>query len=862
MTRILTIRSLILIAVVLLLSSGWCIAQDETLRIRGGKSCWGIYLKSDTWGVQWISVSNGTDSPASILVGYIVDDDKLGKIKYAARADIPIAMRRMVRVVYRTGNLEPKKTSAGKKTDKPQKYIKTEWATVLSDANTFENLGRDVGQRSVLPKNATAVAIVRDRTIPHNTDSFLKTLSLSSRGKMLSIGGKLANFPDRWFGYSLVDIVIIPGFDPDELRAAQMESLLQWVRRGGMLIITGNDKLPELLRGPLGQAAGVVATGTHWVDHFKVEGGKKDANVTLDWPVPMAELCVVDADVLLTVDGLPLLTRRRVGNGWVFTLSTGLTASKPTKNYNIWSHIKNAMRFEAPIDADSFIAPMKEKKVPRIAKKGKRTKGKKRSTPVKAVKTKKQAALSSPAEKVLDNIAGRRGPKKIVPVVILLGMVIFVVVFGSILRLKRRGEWLWVVLVPCVVLASLGMYIYSQSRVEHQRLSHVGLITGISTGQARIQQVFAYNSGDQTIQPSFDSGVMGIIRNMSQSKIKTSQLANVDTTPNGIILPGRDVAQKSDTKFYVDSIAEVGGIESELTFDSRGLTGTLTNRMGEPLKSAVIYVNRHSYAVGNVADGNVNIALGDKQSLGRDEFTSGGVVVDKLRNEFLRNLLSVPDLGREVGTKALLIGYMDGSVINPAPSVDMEYQGWSAVVWPVNIVAPPTGTEVTIPSGFVERVILNSGGLVWNETKQSFQDAQYRESGIVLLVRPPKPIEGLSNPTITVNVHIQASNYKLVVSGAKATRSRQGAGRNATVLSRTEIDTIINPTGKYEFVIPDAERFINADGWYGITLEVKGLQKSKAGTAPGKVGKTKKSKTSRGGWSFRTVDVGLKGNVK
>ena len=863
MTRVLTVRLLIFIAAVTLLSNGVCLAQDQTIRIRGSKSCWGVYSSSGAWGLQWVNVSNGSDSSASVLVGSIVDDNKLGKIEYAGKADIPSAMRRIIRVVFRTGELKPKRASVGKTQGKPKKFTKTEWATVLSDANTSENLTRDVSERSVLPQKTTVVAIVRDTSISHSSDTFIRNLPLSShQGGVVLVGGRLGNFPDRWFGYSLVDVVIIPGFDPDKLRATQLESLLQWVRRGGLLIVAGGDKLPELLGGPLGQAAGVVATGTHWVDHFKVEGVKSDANVSLIWPMPMSELCVVDADVLLKADGLPLLTRRRVGNGWIFTLSTALSASKPTKNYNIWRHIKDAMHFEASIDADSFIAPMKEKKklkVPKLAK------GQRRPTSAKVEKPEEKVVLSSPAEKVLDSIAGRRGPKKIVPIVILLGMITFVVIFGSILRFKRLGEWLWVVLIPCAVLTGLGMYAYSQSRVEQQRLSHVGLITGIAPDQARIQQVFAYNSGDQAVQPSFDSGAMGIICGMSQSKVKTSQLTHVYTTPDGIVLPGMDVAQKSDTKFYVDSVVDVGGIESELTFDSEGLTGTLVNRMGEPIKSAVIYVNRHSYAVGNVADGKVKIAVGDKQSLGIDEFTSGGVVVDKLRNEFLRSLVSLPNLGRTVDESALLIGYMDGSVIDPASSVDMGHQGWSALVWPINITAPPSGTQVTIPTGFVEREILNYGSLTWNDAKQSFQEAQHRESGIILLVRPPKPIKGLSSPTITLKVHIQASNYKLIVSGVKIARSKKGRGRSATILSRTEVDTISNPTGWYEFVIPEGQRFINTDGWYTVLLEVKSLQKSNTVAAKGKVGnkvETKKGKISMSGWSFRDVDAGLKGKVK
>jgi len=326
-----------------------------------------------------------------------------------------------------------------------------------------------------------------------------------------------------------------------------------------------------------------------------------------------------------------------------------------------------------------------------------------------------------------------------------------------------------------------------------------------------------------------------------------------------------DVAQKSDTKFYVDSIVDVGGIGAKLTFDSKGLTGTLENRMGAPLQSAVIYVNRHCYAVGNIADGKVTIAVGDQQFLGTDEFTSGGVVVDKLRNEFLRNLISHPDIGRTVDTSPLLIGYMDGSVIDPAPSVGMGHQGWSAVVWPINIVAPPPGTEVTIPSGFVQRKILNHGAITWNDAKQSFQNVQHRDGGIILLVRPPKPIKGLSDPTVILSVHIQASNYKLVVSGVKIARTKQGRARKVKILSRTEIDTINNPTGKYEFVIPGAERFINADGWYAVALEVKSPRKGGTAITQRKTGnkvKAKQRKASMSGWSFRTVDVGLKGNVK
>ena len=100
-----------------------------------------------------------------------------------------------------------------------------------------------------------------------------------------------------------------------------------------------------------------------------------------------------------------------------------------------------------------------------------------------------------------------------------------------------------------------------------------------------------------------------------------------------------------------------------MTFDSSGLSGKLENLLGQELRNAVIYVNRHSYALGNVKDGKMEVSVGEDQSLGKDEFTSGGVVVDKLRNEFLQNLITIPDLGVKIQSTPLVIGYIDGSIV-------------------------------------------------------------------------------------------------------------------------------------------------------------------------------------------------------
>jgi hypothetical protein len=133
---------------------------------------------------------------------------------------------------------------------------------------------------------------------------------------------------------------------------------------------------------------------------------------------------------------------------------------------------------------------------------------------------------------------------------------------------------------------------------------------------------------------------------------------------------------------------------------------------------------------------------------------------------------------------------------------------------------------------------------VWNSWSKQFYPTS-RLSELLVLVRPPSPISALKDTTATLTVGIQASGWKLRISGAK----HDAAGK---VTLRSEIKSITNPSGNFTITIPQADRFLDADGWYVFSLQVQRLG------APA----VKPSAGQATSWSFKSVDISLKGIVR
>ncbi|MBS3733788.1 MAG: hypothetical protein KGY99_02570 [Phycisphaerae bacterium] len=667
--------------------------------------------------------------------------------------------------------------------------------------------------------------------------------------------------PTRWAGLEMVDLLLFKAVTGDDLRPSQMQAILDWARRGGTLVLVADEALPELLMGPAGRAAGVTAAGIHRVSRLDVRQADNDKPVgqfTLTWPMPLAELVPSDATVHYRANGLPLLTERPLGAGRVLVLGVPLGAlDLATENRKTLHAVLAAVRpmqprTAQPIDVNRADAP-----------------------------TDGQAP---PTDVALRSIAGRQGPTAVLPVTLLAALSVLTLLAGLLLRLRGRGEWVWLGLIPASLCLSVGLYAWGRSRIATERLSFVGLITPVGHGEVRVQESFAYTSGRTSRELSFSAGV-------ARATIRPTDLTSMTRrnevrTGAELHIPARSIRTGGGAMFRTDALCAAPGIDSRVSFDAHGLSGRIVNRMPADLTHCVILTRNRTYRLTPVdggantvpADGVLRFRLGEASMLRRvtfdgdtdpagaekfgpirgaaqpsepadGEFTGSAVMnrTDNLRNAFVGRLLRDP-AGVTRDAAPTLIGYTSYCPLDPLADRSVPRQGWNVVAWPLEITPPaPENRDrpVTIPAGFV--VTDYEGSAAWNRLSRRFTDSHF-DGALHVLAKPPEGFGRLRDVTATLIVTLRANGRRLSIFGVRGGRLNGGDHVVPPGAERTRID---NPRLRdARIVIPDADAFRNARGQYVFLLRVESI-----GGLPADITEVPK-------WRFERVDVALKGRYE
>lgn len=656
-----------------------------------------------------------------------------------------------------------------------------------------------------VPPSMTIIVSASDKFEKHDDEKYLITSTNTGLGDVKALRCSPSVLPDRWYAYSMAKIMVLGGVKPRSMRPAQRQAILDWVQRGGVLILAGSSNMSETLKGGLGSAAGVGVVGVHHVSSLKVVGPglENTPEVTLDWPLPMGELCVGQAEVLYQANDLPLLTRKAFGHGQIYVLAVPTGALSDPALHRIWGQIARSFKNVQPLGADKFLAP---------------------------------------AQATLNEIAGRPGPGRFVPLVFLGGLGVLTIFLGALLRRKRRGELVWVVLIPAAILVGVGFYYYGKMQTEDQRVAYIGLICALEGNEARVQEVFASYSGPEARKTTFTTdSPRGTISDVGRIGGVPAEQSEVRTAEH-ISLPDSIVPPDSTRLFVVDTVAEMQLPTLRVTFDEHGLTGTADSPMPETIETPVIYTNRRTYRLPSLPPGQTEFSVrDDEHRLGEGEFT-GSLVQDSLRNSFVRELVNVPSLRRRVVRRPLLIGYYSLSPLWPQGDLQIERRGWCLLVLPIEFTAPPPGRKIVIPSGFVNLEFENVGPGIFQPATETFVPT-FGNKKLLVLARLPKAISGpLGDAKAHLTVSIRnAGAYRLTVTGVR------GPAKSAS--SHTVIRSFDSPAGKVTLEIPDAGRFRNDDGQYAFCLSVERI----AG------GDAEPEQMSGSQWLFRSVDIVMEG---
>jgi hypothetical protein len=752
------------------------------------------------WALRTARLFNERDAPMRIRVACPAMDPQLGRMQYGCVLDVPAGAERTAYFAFRPG----KGLSDGATPSDPKRFTADAPVTAWN-AETGERLNTDPGKKAMLSVNAVGLAMITGEPVKHDTDSYLhKELKHSALSDSRMLTDAARRSPDRWYGYAGADVVVCRGMTAADMTPAQVDALLDWTRRGGTAVACGCPQLADLLATSFGGAAGVTAIGLDYPDRLAVAGPKiKPVTVKLAWPYPRAQLTTEGAEVIYTADGLPLLTHRRLGAGHLFVLATVPGALRDERLHPVWGHIGESLREAPGIDPALF----------------------------------GQAAVET-----LRQIEGRPAPARTVPFLLLVALAAAAIIIGGVLRLRRRGELLWLGLVPLATAAGIAMYVVGRSGDEPERLTHIGLISDVGDGRVHAQAAWSYFSGPTSGRMDFDAGMpLGVARRIAAPGGVDMEVRDVRTTADGVVLAERLVRPAATSGLTVDGMRALAPVSVSVTFDAEGARATIENHLPAPIEQGVIYINGRSFGAGDIGEGSTQTFLIDEADrLGKGEFTSG-VVPNQRRNRLIARLIPAASPALTVRDEPRFIGYTPMAPTDTLAHRDLGRQGWSVVMTNINWRAPQAGQAVAVPTGFVDVEVHRLSATVYNTITNEFIESR-RDQAIGITVRPPGGLFHTTDATVRLTVDLRANGYALKVAGATDIRDNKAVGQ-------TPVETIRNPLRRVVVEIHDADRFRDTDGNYNVVLSVEAIDRSLP-------------MTERPAWQIQDIHAALKGTTE
>lgn len=784
--------------------------------------------RQGVWNQMFGKAINPGSTELTGVAVYPAEDPKLGIVRYGRNIWLPPHSESTFWLTIRPGMLIGEKPSA------KSEFSVAKQSGELVDARTGRLLDRK-GDLRFIQQNANVklICYVDDTFIAGVPDTAYSYLKDAESQLYTAATATMGRLPDQWYGYLGVNVLLLGSLDPGvhARRPSQEQALLDWVSQGGVLVLFETDNMPSTLAGPLGRAARVSCAGIDGVRELAVRSadGKFKADVTLKDPTPYASLVPDGADVICRANGLPLLTRARFGQGHVFALATPVgTLGEKFPNpadantelsplHGVWQSVGEAMVFAPAIRTEPFTDPL-------------RLEGPKGGEDANLVPAKLAA------------ISGRRGTDRGVVLMWLGGFLLLTTGLGLAMRLIRFGERTWLFMLPVALILSLGIYVFAETRKVNPSLSYVGLAVSSGDGRAMVYQATGYYSPSEFVTTASAGSAQGWLLPFS---MKASPLDKTDLRrAAGMIWPDMNIRPNSAKTFLTGAAVDFPGVDVKVGFGPQGLSGALTNRIGQDLSYAVLMVRGRAFAVGALPAGKaIEVNLGAEQRLGEHSYVPVGFMQaeDRWRNELIAGLTESKSIatGGLVDDEPYLLGWVERPLLLPGEKMTAApNKGLMLVAQRITYSPTPSGTAVLIPDEMLTKDYRPVGMSVW--TRKGGFISSPRAGGVEMHAAAPDSVGRLTAVKATVQVVLHASGWRLNVQGIRPDGSLQ------------PLEAFENPMGPKTIQIDGADAFM-ADGVLRIRIAVESLAGGPVRAAP---------TAGSNQWKFDDIDVTLQGTVQ
>jgi hypothetical protein len=876
------------LAVAVLLLPAAAMAADSpgaVTWVKGDEGPLGLVITEGVWAQRIIAVRNTESKDRLVKVACLEEMLDRGDQVFSRICAVPAGSERRVELAVRPGRSKSftRPTPGAPPSPQAPKQVQERYA--IWDAASGTKLSGDFAPAEMVTSQTLNLGLIPGEIDRNEWYLYLRDMPSGALGDVRLLASAENRYATRWYGYSMANVLILVDPVASRIRPSQMTALLDWTRRGGVLVLAGANRLAEALSGELGEAAGVGAVSVHYVSKMRVSGLRLGTTglteVTLPVPLPMAELVPSGAQVLHECNGMPLLTRNALGEGAVFTLAMPVGSLLDKELQEVWGGVRRQLYDLPPVRSADFLKSDEIRtEIGAMAA---------------AIRDDPNFSASSPADQqqivsalddlkfygepglsVLSSLAGRKAPPRWVPVTVLAALAALVAVGGAILRRRRRGEILWFALAPVAIILAGALYFVGLGLSKPaESLRFVGLVSSEGGGRTRVQEAYSYYSGHETRHQTFSAGCgEGVIvdaGDLSGGAVNLSETR----TDREMLLPDQTIEPSTDKKLYVDGVVSDLKFQPDVTFDAAGLAGTIQNDLGFDLVRSVIYVNGRTYRLGtdgSVPKGLAPVHVGPEGWLGPGEAVNLRQPLDQLTASWSGHVAPRPPAGARGGRAA--------TSPPPTPSAAPAPVGkWLAYVTRGEFTASLSfdNTDVLrnrllgclasarspmriveewpLLIGYGDRGVLDplkgrplEGGrqgwnvVVWplrikappagTPVKVPSGFARVQFGGLAADVYETVMQAKTLRPGFVVTIRAQLPAGMPGLKDASATLTLNASAKNyrMTVKGRVaatkrdqQIDVVDRPLGKVRVPVPSADAFATADGAYLFVLEFKSL---------------------------------------
>jgi len=494
------------------------------------------------------------------------------------------------------------------------------------------------------------------------------------------------DLPSRWQGYEAVDVVVLGGLPPERLTVMQEQALADWVRAGGLLIVSPGGQPEHNIEGTLiEQILPVRILGTRLVEGLPPLEEIYGPIVRQKDRIGLSETVVTEGSVELQMGQLPLVVSRQEGLGRVVFVAFDLAADRLT----MWPQLG---RFYNDVIERSARLP-----VARLT------------------------GMGEEGARVLhENLGVRVLPRKVVAGFLGLNLVILLVL---LLGVRGRRERAFMALVLCAPVMALIIY-WAGERISNVTGPMAGAVHVVrsASGQSSAAGVgyHALLSDREThCDVSFAANPTAFLRSFSafgsadesrrtsaESILEKYEMIDGDVKS----LRGLHLRPRSVTLFESSYMTDLGGaIEARAVWGQGGIRIEATNRSNRKIRDAFVACNRNALAIGDIAPGATVAATltGDSAQGSMTAFSRAAFKTkqDAEEDRIVNSVYAVDYLNALADTGALVCGWFDDEPVEvKVTGLEPEPATRSRTLWAVAARREAESGRVLLPRGSMAAV--------------------------------------------------------------------------------------------------------------------------------------------------------------